>query len=507
MKLTPCLRTLLSTSLCLAVAACATPQAAPGAAAMAEGIAVMETPASPAPVAPYELRTEYAREPLGIEAVRPRLSWRLPAVAGDGLQSAYQIRVASSPEALVTAPLWDSGKLASAAQSQVAYGGAPLASRQRAWWQVRIWDGHDQPSEWSAPAWWENGLLLRGDWSAQWISGRLRPDHDWRDARISFDFTLKGDSLGFLFRARPLGKTYGEALLWKLATDGGRVRLVEQQRRYPGGSSSRVSVQTLHTIVLATDVAAWKGQRHNLSIDARGGTVITSMDGAVVDTLDNASSSSGTVGFTAAGAEAAVIHAVTVDAGADAAGFRTDFSDGANPFTGGSLDQGGLLVAAGVPDKDLVLPIGAPAPLLRKAFELPAAPVSARLYLAAGGMPRVSLNGHAVGEAIQDGYTDYGKRVLYRSFDVTSLLAAGGNVLGVELGRGWYGLTEPSEWYWHMAPWHAQPALLAQLEVQFADGRRMVIASDGTWRSVDGPTLHDSGFGGERHDARPLPRG
>ena len=506
MKPTPWLQALSSMSLCLALAACVVPQAAPDSAAP-EGGAVAEAQAGAAPSAPYELRAEYAPEPLGIESPRPRLSWRLPAAAGDGRQSAYQVRVAAAPEALATAPSWDSGKLASAEQSQLAYGGAPLASRQRAWWQVRVWDGHDQPSEWSAPAWWENGLLRRGDWSAQWISGRQRLDHDWRDARISFDFTLQGDSLGFLFRARPVGKTYGEAFLWKLATDGGRVRLVEQQRRYPGGNSSRVSVQTLHTIVLSGEVAAWKGQRHSLSIDARGGTVVTTVDGAVVDTLNDASVASGTVGVTAAAADAAVLHAVTVDAGADAAGFHTDFSDGANPFTGGSLGEGGLLVAAGVPDKDLVLPIATPAPLLRKAFELPAAPVSARLYLAAGGMPRVSLNGHTVGEAIEDGYTDYSRRVLYRSFDVTSLLAAGGNVLGVELGRGWYGMTEPSEWYWHMAPWHAQPALLAQLEVQFADGRRMLIASDGSWRSIDGPTLHDSVFGGERYDARRLPRG
>jgi len=77
---------------------------------------------------------------------------------------------------------------------------------------------------------------------------------------------------------------------------------------------------------------------------------------------------------------------------------------------------------------------------------------------------------------------------------VTALLGAGANVLGVELGRGWYGMTEPSEWYWHMAPWHAQPALLAQLEVQLADGRRVVVA---TWQLAQRrrSDLHDSVFG------------
>uniref|UniRef100_UPI0013D1326F alpha-L-rhamnosidase N-terminal domain-containing protein n=11 Tax=Pseudomonadota TaxID=1224 RepID=UPI0013D1326F len=76
----------------------------------------------------------------------------------------------------------------------------------------------------------------------------------------------------------------------------------------------------------------------------------------------------------------------------------------------------------------------------------------------------------------------YDKRVLYQTYDVTDRVRPGGNVLGAELGRGWYGLTDPNEWYFDQAPWHGEPALKAQLEVTFADGSRQTIASDASWR-------------------------
>jgi alpha-L-rhamnosidase len=471
------------------LAACAAPDAA------GQGAGV--------PSAPLALSVEYAAQPLGIDTARPRLAWQLPAGFGGGPQAAYRIRVAAAPEAFDSAPLWDSGKVDSAESTQIAYTGPALGARARYWWQVQVWDEQGRASAWSAPSWWEMGLLAPGDWSARWISGRQTLDHRWRDGRFSFDFSLMGKAVGFLFRARPVGKTYGEAYLWQVESENGQTRLVEQQRSYAGGNSSKVSVNTLRTVPLPTAPPDWAAQRHTLVIEARGPDLITSLDGVIVDRLQDADSVAGAIGMIAAQADAAVIHSVRVESAEG--DFHTDFAGGANPFTGGEVGPDGLRVAAGVPDKDLVLPIDAPAPLLRREFAVESQPLSARLYVAAGGFPKINLNGEPLGEAIADGYTDYGKTVLYRSFDVTSLLHSGANVLGVELGRGWYGVTEPDEWYWHMAPWHAAPTLRAQLEISYADGRHLTVASDGGWRSADGPTLHDSIYGGERYDARRLP--
>lgn len=90
------------------------------------------------------------------------------------MQLAYQVRAAGSADLLDAgnAGLWDSGMVDSSSSNNVLYGGPALVSRQRVFWQVRVWTDSDPsaPSAWSPPAFWEMGLLNGSDWSAQWIS-------------------------------------------------------------------------------------------------------------------------------------------------------------------------------------------------------------------------------------------------------------------------------------------------------------------------------------------------
>ena len=111
------------------------------------------------------LRVDTLTDPIGLGNATPILSWRLSS----GRQTAYQVQVASSTARLHQADLWDSGKVPSGDCCNVVYAGAALRSRDAVVWRVRVWDGADAASGWSAPARWEMGLLANGDWTARWI--------------------------------------------------------------------------------------------------------------------------------------------------------------------------------------------------------------------------------------------------------------------------------------------------------------------------------------------------
>jgi alpha-L-rhamnosidase len=128
--------------------------------------------------APIFLRCEYLDNPLGIDVVRPRLSWVLIASEAElrgQRQAAYQILVASSLERLVRdeGDLWDSGKVQGDPSIPVVYAGQGLESHIRCYWKVRAWDTADRVSPWSGAASWSMGLLQASDWTGQWIAAPL----------------------------------------------------------------------------------------------------------------------------------------------------------------------------------------------------------------------------------------------------------------------------------------------------------------------------------------------
>ena len=136
-----------------------------------------------------------------------------------------------------------------------------------------------------------------------------------------------------------------------------------------------------------------------------------------------------------------------------------------------------------------------PAVYLRKPFALKAAPQRAVVYATAAGVFELRLNGSRVGsDFLTPGWTQYDKRLYYKAYDVTSLLRDGQNTLGAILADGWYGLHHRGR---------GKLALLAQLEVQYADGSRETIATDSSWKATDdGPIAMSDIYQGETFDAR-----
>ncbi|MFN8498935.1 MAG: family 78 glycoside hydrolase catalytic domain, partial [Anaerolineae bacterium] len=142
-----------------------------------------------------------------------------------------------------------------------------------------------------------------------------------------------------------------------------------------------------------------------------------------------------------------------------------------------------------------------PCPLLRKAFRITGQVTRARLYITAHGLYEAHINGVRVGdEYFAPGWTTYDKCLQYQSYDVTDLLHAGDNALGVILGDGWY--RGYVSFLYLNNVYGRRLALLAQLEITYADGSTQVVGSDATWRCATGPILQSDMFDGETYDAR-----
>ena len=137
---------------------------------------------------------------------------------------------------------------------------------------------------------------------------------------------------------------------------------------------------------------------------------------------------------------------------------------------------------------------------LRKPFELKSPVQRAVLYASALGLYEIHLNGKRVGDhVLAPDWTDYRKRVRYQAYDVTVLLKPGDNALGALLANGWFSgrIGNGANQFFGKVP-----ALLAQLEVTYADGGTERIATDASWKSHAGPILASDFMLGEDYDAR-----
>ena len=129
---------------------------------------------------PVQLYCEYLKNPVGIDKLKPRLSWisKPTSPQSRGLsQTAYQIIVATSKDFLVNdkGDIWNSGKVLSDQSVHIKYSGKPLVSHTWYYWKVRVFDQNDRASAWSDPAFWVTGLLSPDDWKAKWISWQPAP--------------------------------------------------------------------------------------------------------------------------------------------------------------------------------------------------------------------------------------------------------------------------------------------------------------------------------------------
>ncbi len=143
-----------------------------------------------------------------------------------------------------------------------------------------------------------------------------------------------------------------------------------------------------------------------------------------------------------------------------------------------------------------------PAYYLRREFKAIETIQEARLVICGLGYFYAEVNGSAVSsdELVPD-LTDYRKRAIYYSYDVTDLLQQGDNALGVALGNSrYYG---PRFGDKEQAITFGLPRVICQLHIRYESGREEIILSDDSWGvSMNGPIIENNDYDGEIYDAR-----
>lgn len=161
------------------------------------------------------------------------------------------------------------------------------------------------------------------------------------------------------------------------------------------------------------------------------------------------------------------------------------------------LEEGAPVTVAVREGSPIVLPLPHQRDVVffRKEFSILKPTERARLYITARGIYDVSINGRRVNDdAFAPGWTDYARRIETLTYDVTSFLQPGANVVAVRVASGWYS--------GDISPFGKYPELLAQLEVVQPGGAVQRIMTDNTWTSTTAtPFIRSSIYWGEDYDA------
>jgi alpha-L-rhamnosidase len=138
------------------------------------------------------LKTEYLINPLGIDAPAPRLTWQIQDGREGASQTAYRIIVGTDPDEVAGGHgnLWNTGKVKSD-KMLVRYEGPGLQPFTRYFWSVGVWDMDGKTASMSAPAWFETGMMVPGNWKGDWITD-TRDKERKPAAYFRNDFTPSG---------------------------------------------------------------------------------------------------------------------------------------------------------------------------------------------------------------------------------------------------------------------------------------------------------------------------
>ncbi|MDG0791731.1 glycoside hydrolase family 78 protein [Cohnella ginsengisoli] len=480
----------------------------------------------------YELKTENTVHPLGIGSTQPLFGWKLASDRRAERQTAYRIVVGRDEERLgrEAGECWDSGKVESDETLQIRYAGEPLVSETRYYWKAMAWDKDGRASEWSAPAWFETGLLRPEEWAAEWIGGDTgrNPLAGAKWAWHSLDLPGSGATAGKTAEGAADDAADGAADRTADSTAdkaaGHSPRLVHFRKTFQVPEGKTVRCALFHgtggskfTVFANGSTIAklntrWKQDWTSpfvyidFTAKLRGGDNVLSW---IVEHAE--SREAGIIGKFELGYDDGSVETILTDetwrvtAEADATDVTApDWKLADHDDAAWGMSR--TIASYGDAPWGAIRRRGS-APLIRKEFQAKQSVKSARLHVACLGYFEAHLNGRRLGDGLlQPDYTQFPKRTYAITFDGTELLNEGLNCIAFELGRGHYAYGK--DWIGDNfsrpdpATGTIEPKVLAQLRIEYADGTSETIVTDGSWRTKDGPTVDDNIWYGDKYDAR-----
>ncbi len=440
-----------------------------------------------------DLRCEYLVDPLGIDSIHPRLSWRLESSARGVMQAAYQVLVADSEDLLAqdTGNLWDSGRVESSQSALVPYAGDALESRQRCYWKVRVWDASGEVSEWSPVARWTMGLLEPDDWTGTWIGldeEDYVPESPLKDVRWIW-FPEDSPAERAPAETRYFRKTFelpedrAVAKATAYFTADNRFVLMINEQRVASGSNFNAAPPADATRALETGTNVIAIEAENFGDAPNPAGLIGAL---VIEFEDGEQLSVATDGT----------WRVTTDAQADWYYPALDVSAWQRAMDLGEYGMGPWGEIATEESRRLS------ARYLRREFQAEKPVRRATAYICGLGLFELYVNGTKIGEdVLVPALTDYTKRAFYLTYDVTEAVEQGENALGVILGNGRYYAPRTKSPTRTLT--YGYPKLMFNLRIEYADGTFEDIDSDEAWKlTTDGPLRENNEYDGEVYDAR-----
>jgi alpha-L-rhamnosidase len=456
---------------------------------------------------PVNLQVDNLKTPLGIDDPTPRFSWQLRDPARGAKQTAYEVQVASQSELLQAdqADVWTSGRVESGRSVGIPYAGPALKPSTRYFWRVKLWNAEGKSYSASEASWWETGLMSQDSWKADWIGYETPEEAAVRHASAEWiaNPDAKSPAVGngpeqrFDYRTTiHLAQPVKSAALYATGQDtvsawiNGTQVLTEDPlppyKQMPwkkfvradatkdlNTGANTIAIEALHYVVnpngMATDDTP---------------PMITTL---VVEYVDGSLAS-----FASGPSWKSAIRATDgwQQKNYDDSGWKDSVAW--QPLSPGRSESlGNPWMSDSVKE-------------LRHEFTVESPIKSARLYATALGDYEMFLNGNRVGDQVlAPGWTDYRERVVYQTYDVTSQVADGRNVIGALLAPGWY--ESPLEWFQQPNNYGVTPpALRAQLRIEHTDGSVDWVATDADWRAGQSYILHSELYDGESQDMRQL---